>query len=197
MTVIKKLKDIYPGYFQKSRVFLYPFICNKKSSITPIQTYVSWEEYNISPSDMKLVCMFHLRSDPEFISFEERILLNNPLFEDYKEVEDDKAVYIFDLSSEANDWLSFMGGQYSELSEKQKKRIRDYCGINTANYAFIHSYLYPEKYFSDYAKFLTCRKEDRLDMELNLMKVGQLCDKPNFEKELLKISVKALDFKDV
>lgn len=196
MTVIKKLKDIYPGYFQKSRVFLYPLICNKKGSITPIETYTSWEEH-IKPEDMKLVCMFHLRNDSEFISFEERVLLNSPYYSDYKELNDNKALYVFDFSDHAEDWNHYLNGSYSKISNEQKKRIRSYYGINTANYAFINSYLYPEEYFDDYANFLCPDKDDVSEMITRLNEVGELCNKPNFKKEMLKISVKTLNFKDV
>jgi len=195
MTMIKKLKDIYPGYFQKSRVFLYPLICNKKGSITPIETYTSWEEH-IKNEDMKLVCMFHLRNDSEFISFEERVLLNNPYYSDYKELDDNKALYVFDFSDHADNWDNYLNGKYSKITNEQKKRIRSYYGINTANYAFIHSYLYPEEYFKSYADFLCPNKDDILTMESILREVGELCSKPNFEKEIFKISVKALEFKD-
>lgn len=196
MTVIKKLKDIYPGYFQKSRVFLYPLICNKKGSITPIETYTSWEEH-IKDTDMKLICMFHLRNDSEFISFEERVLLNSPYYSDYKELEDNKALYMFDFSDHAEDWNNYLAGRYSQLSNNQKKRIRSYYGINTANYAFINSYLYPSEYFEAYAKFLCPDPDDIESMESTLKEVGELCNKPNFTKETFKISVKSLDFTDL
>jgi hypothetical protein len=196
MTMIKKLKDIYPGYFQKSRVFLYPLICNKKGSITPIETYTSWEGH-VKDEDMKLVCMFYLRNDSEFISFEERVLLNSPYYLDYKELDEKKALYLFDFSDRKDDWNYYLKGQYSKLSNEQKKRIRSYYGISTANYAFIHSYLYPEEYFNSYANFLSPNKEDVDDMEVLLREVGELCSKPNFDKEMLKISVISLEFKDL
>lgn len=194
--MIKKLKDIYPGYFQKSRVFLYPLICNKKGSITPIETYTSWEGH-IKDEDMKLVCMFYLRNDSEFINFEERVLLNSPYYSDYKELDEKKALYIFDFSDRKDDWNYYLKGQYSKLNNEQKKRIRSYYGISTANYAFIHSYLYPEEYFKAYAGFLSPNKEDIDDMEALLREVGELCSKPDFNKEMLKISVISLEFKDL
>lgn len=194
--MIKNLKDIYSNYFQKSRSFLYPILGLKKGSNTPIDTYIAWEDM-VNPTDMKLVCLFHLRSDPEFTSFEEKCLLGNKYFWDYKEVPDNKAVYIFNLSEFEEDWNYFLEGRYSMLSEKVKKSIREYYGANTTNYAFLHSYLYPENYYDQYAKFLCNDQRDIPTVEGILRSTVELCDKPDFNKEVLKMSVASLDFRDI
>lgn len=193
---VKKLKNIYPGYFQKSRVFLYPALGIKKGSVTPIQTYVSWKD-EIEVTDMKLVCKFHLRTDPEFVAFEEKYLVGNGSFSDYRELQDNKAVYTFDFSDDEHNWSVFLEGKYSLFDDEHKKRIREYYGINTANYAFIHSYLYPEYYYEQYAEFLSNRDIDVPDTLRCIKEIGELCDKPNFEKETLKIKVPTLDFTDI
>lgn len=190
---VKKIKDIYKGYFQKSKVFLYPILGLRKGSITPIDTYISWKDI-VKSSDYKLVCLFHLRDDPEFLLFEEKYLLGNPLFEDFKEVGEGKAIYIFNLTSYAEDFECFLDGKYSRFSDKLKGKIRNHYGATSANYAFVEGYLYPEEYFPLYAKFLTVNKEDEPDMLKLLMDVGELCNKPDFSKEELKITVNTLDF---
>jgi hypothetical protein len=67
---IKKITDIYQGYFQKSKVFLYPALGIKRgSSVTPIETYLEWDDIKIE--DRKLICLYHLRDDEEFLGYEE------------------------------------------------------------------------------------------------------------------------------
>lgn len=190
---VKKIKDIYRGYFQKSKVFLYPALGLKKGSITPIDTYVSWGDI-VKMSDNKLICLFHLRDDPEFLLFEEKHLLGNPLFEDFKEVGNNKAIYIFNLNSYAEDFECFLNGKYSRFSDKLKAKIRTHYGATSANYAFVEGYLYPEEFFPLYAKFLTVKKEDEPNMLKLLRDVGELCSRPDFQKENLKITVNSLDF---
>ena len=187
-----KITDIYKGYFQKSRVFLYPILGISKGSFDPIKTYISWEdEFNIG--DIKLLCKYHNRDDMEFQIFEEKKLLGSPLFNDCRELEDDTMLYIFDLEDYTEDWLNFISGKYSQLGSDVKKAIRDHYGIKSPNYAFIGTYLYPEKHYDTYAKFLTVNPNDYQDMLKLIESVGELCDKPNFKKEHLKINVKTLE----
>jgi lipoyl(octanoyl) transferase len=70
------INSLYNGYFQKSKVFLYPILGIKKgSSVVPTQTFLSWGE-EISPEDMKLVCLYTTRNDSNYINFENHFLLN-------------------------------------------------------------------------------------------------------------------------
>jgi len=194
---IKKIKDIYPGYFQKSKVFLHPALGHKRgSSVTPIETYLSWGD-DIKISDGKLIELYHLRDDEEFLRFEDQMLLSNPLFSDYKEVSIDKAAYIFDFADHLEDFYNVIHGNYSKISQDQKTKIKEFYGASTHNYAFIDSYLYPQNYFIDYADFLTCKAEDVPGMYKLLTEVGELCSKPNFEKEGLKMSVKTMDLRNL
>jgi len=191
---VRKIKNIYSGYFQKSKVFLHPALGHKRgSSVTPIETFLTWKDM-ISLSDMKLVCIHHLRNDDEFMFFEQEHLLNHPLFEDFKEIGDNKAAYIFNFESHAEDFGHVVNGRYSKLSQDLKNKIRDFYGASTANYAFIDSYLYPENYFEAYAELLTVNPADIPSMANLLNEVGELCNKPDLEKETLKMSVKVLDF---
>lgn len=189
---IKKIKDIYPGYFQKSKVFLYPVLGIKHGSMAPIETYITWEN-NIKINEFKLIVKHHLRDDLEFARFEDKFLLGNALFEDFKELPDNKALYIFNLEAYWDDWEMFIKGKYSLLSDDLKKMIRNYYGSSTANYAFIHSYLYPKNYFDDYAKFLSPNPIDEEHMKKLLIEVGELCSKPDLRKEELKITIKTLN----
>lgn len=73
-------------------------------------------------------------------------------------------------------------GKYSKLNEKLKRKILNYFDKNSGNYAYVKSYLYPEDFFNDYAILLN------VDNEI-LETVGELCDKPDLEKETLRILI--------
>ena len=179
------ITSLYKDYFQKSRIFLYPILEIKRgASVTPIETYVSWTKY-YSKDDMKLICLYHLRNDPEFLAFEKERLYKNRYFYDFKQVDDNKGVYIFDFSEHGNDWKKIIDGKYSELSTPYKKKIEGFYGRRDSNYAYIESFLYPEKYYSMYAEMMLVK-------ESLLREVKELCSKLDMEQETLTISIKDL-----
>ena len=192
---VRKIKDIYTGYFQKSKVFLHPALGHKRGvSVNPIETYLNWKGI-VELNEPKLACLYHLRDDEEFLKFEENMLLRNPLFEDFKEVANNKAVYMFNLEKYAEDYFHFLSGRYSKLSQSLKTQIKEHYGASTANYAFIDSYLYPENYIELYADFLCPDKSDIPVIRKLLEDVGELCSYPNIELEELKVPIKVLDLK--
>ncbi len=63
-----------------------------------------------------------------------------------------------------------------------KRKILDYFDKHGGNYVYVYSYLFPEKWYDRYAELL--------DVPISLLNsVGELCDKPDLEKENLQISV--------
>lgn len=181
------IESLYRNYVQKSRIFLYPALDIKKGgSVTPIQTFVSWEG-QCSKEDCKLVLLYHLRQDEEFRNFEKAKLTGNPLFHDFRLVEDDKGVYMFDYSALKDDWESFLQGKYSKLSPVLKRKIQEFFGVS--NRAYIDGFLYPERYFKLYAPVFTTVKEDVPHMHNLLKEVGELCSVPEIEKENLIINI--------
>jgi hypothetical protein len=178
------MNSIYSKYFQKSKSFLYPLLGIKKSlGKSPVGTYISIEGI-IDADDMKLICSFKKDFTLSFIDFEQQMLITNPLYEKVIEIDDYK-LYIFDLSIYKHDWFNFLLGKYSKLSTVVKKAIKAYYGESSAEYQYMESYLYPEKYFKDYAKILDVDIED-------LKQIGELCDPWDSEKETLKISIENL-----
>jgi len=180
------IQSLYKDYFQKSKVFLYPVLDIKRVvSVVPIDTYAFWEgHYNMG--DCKLSCLYHLRTDPEFRQFEKIKLFGNRLFHDFKQTADNKGIYIFDFSPFKEDWNNFLRGKYSLMSAAHKSKIKSFYGQNSRNYAYIESFLHPEKYYSMYSEIINVKEEVLKD-------VGQLCDRPDFVKETLTVSVKYLD----
>ena len=179
------ITSLYKDYFQKSRIFLYPILEIKRgASVTPIETYVEWTGH-YSRHDMKLICLYHLRDDVEFLQFEKEKLYKNKLFYDFKQVEDIKGVYVFDFSSYGSDWKKIIESKYSELSGGYKKKIEAFYGKRDSNYAYIESFLYPEKYYSMYAEMIQVK-------ESLLREVKELCSKLDLKQETLTVSIKDL-----
>ena len=181
------MKSLYHDYYQKSRVFLYPVLEMKRGgSVTPIETYISWEGLH-KPEDQKLICLYHVRDDREYKTFEKNKLLGNRLFENYIEGEDGRGIYIFDLKLLGDSWNTFLLGKYSRLSPEHKKFIKDfYRGSN--NYSYVESYLHPSKYYSFYSDILG------IDEHV-LRETVELTDKPSIDKETLVFSTKEITFK--
>jgi len=85
-----------------------------------------------------------------------------------------------------NDWDYFSSGKYSMLDNKIKNKILDFFEKNSGNYVYVHSFLYPNKWYERYAELLNVSKS-------MLEEVGELCDKPDLDKENLLIRVADLE----
>lgn len=183
------IKSLYRGpdgglYFQKSRVFLYPILETKRGgSVTPINTFISWGG-QVTQHDRKLICLFNLRNDEEYKKFEKIALLGNELFCDFKEGPDDVGAYVFDFNKHAVDFDLFIKGAYSRFRPLFKERIKKYYNKNNSNSVYMDSFINPNKYYEMYS--------DILGMPVSQLKGGELCDKPDFEKEHLKMLEKGL-----
>jgi len=179
------ITSLYTKYFQKSRSFLYPALGIKRTSHhAPSGCYIALDGL-VAPEDMKLICTFKEDKTEGFKSFEEQMLLSNPLFSSIVHVEDYN-MYLFDFSGYQNDWFNFIMGKYSKFSTPLKKAIKLYYGDNSSEYKYMDSYLHPEKYFEVYAKLL------EVDAHI-LREVGELCDSCDMDKETLKIPVEHLE----
>ena len=60
--------------------------------------------------------------------------------------------------------------------------IRNYIGLNSPNLPYVDSFLYPERHFKLYSELLAIE-------ESKLKKVGELCSRPDLEKETLNIFI--------
>ena len=182
-----KIKSLYERYFQKSKVFLYPLLGIKRgNSVVPIETYISWEGH-YSSEDMKLICIYKIRTDAEYKNFEKNILTKHTrLYDYYKNNNEEVSIFIFDFSDINEDWDYFINGKYSKFSSSLKNRILKFFDKHSGNYAYMQSYLSPEKFFEDYSEIL--------NVEVSLLEsVGELCSKPDKEKENLQLKLADLD----
>ena len=103
-------------------------------------------------------------------------------------MEDNKGVYVFDYSEHGTDWKKIIDGKYSEISNGYKKKIEAFYGKRNNNYAYIESFLYPDKYYSMYAEMMQVK-------ESLLREVKELCSKLDIEQETLTASIKDLHIK--
>lgn len=184
-----KIDSLYRDYIQKSRLFLYPLLGIKRGvSVTPIQTYMAWgDKYCFT--DSKLVCHYHMRDDHDFKLFEDVKLLSSPLFHDHHLLEDGTGIYVFDFSSQGDEFWKVVTGNYSELNKENKSKILNFFrGANT-HYAYIESYLEPQKYYGMYSEILNVKIE-------HFKIAKELCDKPDLEKEDLKLALEIMNSKN-
>jgi len=174
------VKSIYNKYFQKSKVFLYPLLGIKRGvKVIPSETYLAWND-SIKTEDMKLICLYHPDVD-DYSNYEAKMLINHSRLHDVIPIDENNKVYVFDFSDLKDDWNYFIDGKYSKMDDATKEKILSFFEAKSANYVYIKSYLYPEKYFEDYAECL--------GVDIDVLKtVGELCNKPDIEKETLLLN---------
>ena len=176
---------LYTKYFQKSMIFLYPILGIKRgTSVTPIQTYFEWEGH-YTAEDMKLITVYPIRDDHEYKIFAKNIILKHPRLHAMHKVDDTSQIFVFDFSDLKDDWFNLIDGKYSKMSMNIKRKIKDHFDKNSGTYAYIDSYLFPERYFSIYSSLLNVGED-------LLREVGELCTKPDLEKEKLIQDVEEL-----
>ena len=145
---------LFKTYFQKSKVFLYPLLgIAKGAKYIPEETYMSWKNHNPT-GDMKLFCVYKHKQTKGFLEFEEKKLLKNKNFFDYKKLEDNTHLYIFDLGNYPQTWIAVLTGVYSKINEREKKKILKFFGQAGVVAETVESYMYPEFYHEDYAELL-------------------------------------------
>jgi len=179
------ISTLYRQYFQKSKIFVYPLLDIKRgSSVTPVQTYFGWND-KYTPEDAKYITVYQERDDNEYKNFMNNVLLKHTRICDYHKTDDGQVVLVFDFSDIKADWLHLIDGRYSKMNSNIKRKIRDHFDKTGGHYIYIDSYLFPEKYFSIYSELL------QVD-EVLLKSVGELCTKPDLEKEILYQDVQEL-----
>lgn len=179
------LKSIYSKYFQKSKVFLYPLLGVKRgNAVIPTETYICWDQH-YGLEDMKLICLYETKASDEYKDFERKVLIKHTrLVELIKK--NNKAIFVFDFSDLDSNWDHFINGKYSKLEASIKSKILKFFDKNSGNYAYMYSYLVPDKHFEEYSEILGVEEEF-------LKKVGELCNKPNIKKETLIFDIADLD----
>jgi hypothetical protein len=175
------INALYKKYFQKSKILIYPLLDIKRGTQTvPSETYISWHDVHV-PEDKKLICVYET-NESDYIEFEKNILLKHTRLCNYNKVSSKQSVFIFDFSDLGGDWNHLINGRYSRISDEIKRKIVNFYDKHSGNHVYVTSYMFPEKFFKRYAEILNVP-------ESLLIEVGELCDKPDLEKEKLLIQV--------
>jgi len=163
------ISEIYRKYFQKSYTFLYPLLgFHKTKHPKPDQTFVSWTGV-FGTGDRKLICVFEKEDTDAWRKFESEVLITHKFLDHCTPIDDKNIAYVFDLNSIAEDYDNFIKGKYSRMSAEAKKILTDYYGVHTPEWVYIESFLFPEKYYKQYADILAIEEE-------LLREVGELCE---------------------
>lgn len=177
------ISEIYRKYFQKSFTFLYPLLGFKKGKHPrPVQTYLSWKGTLLGPQDRKLICVYEKEDTDEWRKFEMEYLITHKMLEMCIPIDEKQIVYIFDFNPMAEDYDNFLKGKYSQLSSFVKKTLTDYYGTHTPEWVYIESFLFPGKYFKQYAQILNVEEDF-------LKEVGELCDRIDITKETCTVLI--------
>jgi len=175
------INALYKKYFQKSKILIYPLLDIKRGTqIVPSETYLSWLDVH-EPEDKKLICVYE--TDEEgYEEFEKTTLLKHTRLCNYNKVNSHQTIFVFDFSDLGVDWNHLINGKYSRINDDLKRKIVNFYDKHSGNHVYVTSYMFPEKFFSRYAEIL--------DVPESMLKdVGELCDKPDLEKEKLLIQV--------
>jgi hypothetical protein len=140
--------------------------------------------------------LYHLRDDKEFKMFEEKMLLNNPLFDTFFELDNDFGAYVFDFSDHKSDYKKIINGKYSLLSSEYKRTILNFFKNHSRHHAYVESYLMPARYFNNYADLLAA-PADKASMVRLLKNVGELCSLPDLTQEKLTVKEKVINFESI
>ena len=172
------MEKLYKEYFQKSKVFLYPLLGIRKGvRFVPTETYISWADICKS-EDNKLLCLYIIDEDNKdiFKKFSDDKLETLRIYESKHHIDENNIVYIFNLKRFYKDLKKFREGKYSKFTKIVKEKIIKFFGEKGKIAEYIESYLYPKYYWEDYSELLNIHVKE-------LQEVGELCDKPDLQKE--------------
>lgn len=148
------MNGIYTGYFQKSKVFLYPLLGIRKGArFVPENTYVCWGD-TYTEKDYKLICLYSVDDITRFEEFEDQVLRSNKHYDCDYELDNKLFAYVFDLSDFESDYNLFLKGLYSRLSNNTKNKIIKFFGGIGEIAECVNGFLNPKGYHEGYAKHL-------------------------------------------
>ena len=87
----------------------------------------------------------------------------------------------------AEDYDNVVAGTYSKLSKSHKNKIERFYGRWNSDFAYVESFLYPDKYYEVYSALLNV--EDSV-----LRTSGELCSHIDAVKETLTATIKNFEF---
>jgi hypothetical protein len=175
------ITSLYRKYFQKSNTFLYPLLGFKKNQpFSPAQTYITWNDLFFPDNKVFIVIYNHDESSDAWKKYQHSVLMTHDVFKIVIDTPDNKhKIYIFSFENfHKEDYDAFVRGQYSKFSGEARKKITDFYGKHTPEWAYVESFIFPERYFANYAEILDVNED-------LLREIGELCEKPDELKENL------------
>lgn len=173
----KKIVEILKRkYWSKSDSFLLPLTGLKKSTLL-IKSYLFWDKYSIE--DYNLILTLE-NSDDYDRSLQCKQIFpildkNGYLIETHDE--DDKTIFVLDISEWALDIEMFLKGKYSKFSKDAKELIEQYHKFNGNNIPiYIYSVIYPNlkiKLLDNMTSIEYIAKNYELDLE-EMNKIGEV-----------------------
>ena len=170
--------NLYNKYFQKSKIFLYPFLELPKvdEKYFTIQTYLKYKD--ISIEECFIICVYNIKDVEYFTKYKKEKINRSIYFTSEETIDENKHIVIFNISKFKTDYHYFMLGQYSKFSSKSKDLIKKYFGARSPQYVYVDTFINPKDYYNEYSTLLDVSKE-------TLEEVVELCDKFDYEKEWL------------
>jgi hypothetical protein len=131
-------------------------------------------------TDHNLILTYYERDEPQWDKYLLNTIMANRMFNEYYRIDDEILAVSFDLHSISEDFDHVIEGRYSKLSRVLKSKIREFYGYNSPEWAYMESFLFPDRYIPTYSKILDVEEE-------HIRFTGELCDPPNLDKETLKL----------
>lgn len=180
------IESIYSDYFQKSSLFLYPLLGFPRLSV-PVERQTYMEVDDLSGKGRTLMAVDYFTDRPtectSKITFDQYLIQHikkNKRFVNSEWVNENTLRVIFDLSDLCDDVKCVKAGKYSMISPASKKKLLNFFPFSHGNQVYLMSFLFPERYMETYASIL--------DVKVDLLKrVGELCDRPDLEKERVQV----------
>lgn len=175
-----QLKKLYSRYFQKSRSFLAPVLGLKKTAKYPFKQCYLQIDGLYTVEDQRIILTFdNPHHDPAWDKYQLDSLVQSPMFDQIHNIGEGQVAMSFDLHCIRDDYHKVLQGNYSKLSTLLKNKIREFYGYDSAEWIYMESFLFPEKYIKLYSEILGVDEE-------HIRFTGELCDLPDLEKETLK-----------
>ena len=172
---------IYPHYFQKSTVFLYPLVqIPGFPCVKPLRTFLT-DGDKVPLEEPSLLVLYKQEDTEHWRQFEYHSLENSYELKQMQELDNKMLLCTFDLSYNKADYRLFLQGLYSDFSRRAKTIILRHFIYEDPAMAHICSYLYPESFYALYAKILA------MD-EAQLRSSVELCTSYDLARETLDLT---------
>lgn len=177
-------------YFHKSWSFLFPLLGlrrDQESWERPVSTHIAWSD-RYQPEDRRLIVVYENHNhDPWYLYLSSNICALKSFEQLYTTQNEEHIIAVFNLEHRKEDMDAFLSGKYSRMSDEARNVIRQFYGVTSTQWAYLETFLYPEKHFRTYAILLGQGEPGTSITEESLREIGELCDPYDLAKETLQL----------